>query len=264
MALPVREFERAIEAFYYAWRDAGAACTPPTRACEDYHSNERKSSWEDVRVCQSYSAKYLRIARKLPEGDGDGGTSRSKEYELLPPPETNEPIPSHEEGEDEDDNDPEALRPPVLPPVIPQPAILYDILHSPIYLVPVLYLTFTSLSTKKSLPLPSASEIYSLLVPSALKTPMRNVGVMGALSMAEHPVTGMPAFFVHPCRTQEVLGELAGESEGEGCSGVGGDHRAALEYLLLWFGVIGASVGLNVPVDVAMRLGGTGGELGRC
>lgn len=75
---------------------------------------------------------------------------------------------------------------------------------------------------------------------------------MGALSMAEHPVSGAPAYFVHPCRTREVLGALVG---GGGEAGLRGDGEA-LEYLMRWFGVIGTSVGLSVPVGVAVRVAG--------
>lgn len=91
---------------------------------------------------------------------------------------------------------------------------------------------------------------------------MRSVGVMGALSMAEHPLDGIPAYFVHPCRTQEVLSPLldSASSDAKPWSG--------MQYLLLWFGVIGASVGLSVPIGVAKqfadRSGDAVGELGKC
>lgn len=153
--------------------------------------------------------------------------------------------------EDEiEDEDPEAL-------FVPAAAtkrqdldrvVRYDVVYSPSYQVPVLYLTFATASTNKGVPLPSADEVYAMLVPQGFKTPMRDVGVMGALSMAEHPITGMPAYFVHPCRTQEALAPLLGDTS----------HKPGfepdLEYLLLWFGVIGASVGLSVPVNTAKLL----------
>lgn len=123
----------------------------------------------------------------------------------------------------------------------------------------MLYLTFNDLSTSKTLPLPSPDEIYELVVPEDLKAPMRHVGVMGALSMAEHPVSGVPAYFVHPCRTQEVLSPLL-----DGCRSSPESLKTPEEYLMLWFGIIGASVGLNVPVGVATRLGRTWSGLGNC
>jgi ubiquitin-like-conjugating enzyme ATG10 len=139
--------------------------------------------------------------------------------------------------------------------------VRYDVVYSPSYQVPVLYLTFAEATTGKSTPLPSAEEVYDMLVPRGFKTPMRDVGVMGALSMAEHPITGMPVYFVHPCRTQEALAPLLEDSSQKARS------EPELEYLLLWFGVIGASVGLSVPVNHARLLAERRGEatkLGKC
>jgi ubiquitin-like-conjugating enzyme ATG10 len=163
------------------------------------------------------------------------------------------------ESEDEietevEDEDPEAL---FVPPAAVRRqdldrVVRYDVVYSPSYQVPVLYLTFANASTSKSIPLPSANEIYDMLVPRGFKTPMRDVGVMGALSMAEHPITGVPAYFVHPCRTQEALAPLLGDTSHESGS------EPAVEYLLLWFGVIGASVGLSVPVNLARLIAGGG------
>ena len=139
--------------------------------------------------------------------------------------------------------------------------VRYDVVYSTSYQVPVLYLTFADASTSKHIPLPSADEVYDMLVPQGFKASMRDVGVMGALSIAEHPITGMPAYFVHPCRTQEALTPLlAGASQTAGT-------EPAVEYLLLWFGVIGASVGLSVPVHTASLIAerrGEATELGRC
>jgi ubiquitin-like-conjugating enzyme ATG10 len=170
-------------------------------------------------------------------------------------------------GEDEiEDEDPEALFVPAAAAAAkrqdPDRVVQYDVVYSPSYQVPVLYLTFANPSTNnKSIPPPSADEIYSMLVPRGFKTPMRDVGVMGALSMAEHPITGMPAYFVHPCRTQEALAPLLGDTSRKAGS------EPAVEYLLLWFGVIGASVGLSVPMNTARLLAerrGEATELGRC
>jgi ubiquitin-like-conjugating enzyme ATG10 len=139
--------------------------------------------------------------------------------------------------------------------------VRYDVVYSPSYQVPVLYLTFAEATTSKGVPLPSADEVYGMLVPQGLKTPMRDIGVMGALSMAEHPINGMPAYFVHPCRTQEALEPLLAETSYKTRS------EPELEYLLLWFGVIGASVGLSVPMNTAMLLAERRDEaakLGKC
>ena len=66
--------------------------------------------------------------------------------------------------------------------------------------------------------------------------------MLGALSMTDHPITGLPAYFVHPCRTAEAMrGMLDGEVKPEA-------------YLLMWFGLIGGGVGLEVPVELARAM----------
>ncbi|KAH0364723.1 hypothetical protein KCU65_g6634, partial [Aureobasidium melanogenum] len=102
----------------------------------------------------------------------------------------------------------------------------YDILLSPSYRVPVVYMT-------ASPPLP-VSNFFDLVVPHHFRDAMRETGVMGAISMTDHPLTGMPACFVHPCRTADTM-----------CATRSGDIHVQ-DYMLLWLGIVGASVGLNV------------------
>lgn len=116
--------------------------------------------------------------------------------------------------------------------------VQYDIVHSPSYQVPVLHITLPGLSPKVE---QSQEAMYELLVPSAYKDQIRHVGVMGGLSMTEHPITGLPAYFVHPCLTQDAM--LAQNME---C-----DHSPPVMYLLRWIGLIGTSVGLSIPVALA-------------
>lgn len=53
----------------------------------------------------------------------------------------------------------------------------------------------------------------------------------------------MPAFFVHPCQTQEAL------------SAVNLDRDISpIEYLMMWFGIIAAAVGLTVSTEVAATI----------
>jgi ubiquitin-like-conjugating enzyme ATG10 len=91
---------------------------------------------------------------------------------------------------------------------------------------------------------------------------------MGALSMAEHPISGTPAYFVHPCRTQEVMPPLLLLLQNADPNKPDADPRKAICYLMLWFGVIGASVGLSVPISVARLFADGRGEavaeLGKC
>ena len=58
---------------------------------------------------------------------------------------------------------------------------------------------------------------------------------------------------MHPCRTNEaMLTVLADQSTG---------LVKPMAYLLRWFGLMGSSVGLNVPLDVATRLDADGNLL---
>lgn len=121
--------------------------------------------------------------------------------------------------------------------------VQYDVLLSPSYRVPVVYMT-------ASPPLP-VSHFFDLVVPHHFQDAMRETGVMGALSMTviayaaepasradlywqDHPNTGMPAYFVHPCRTADTVCAT-------GTAGV-----QIQDYMLVWLGIVGASVGLNV------------------
>ena len=72
-----------------------------------------------------------------------------------------------------------------------------------------------------------------------------------------HPVTDLPCFWVHPCNTAAVMAELIGPGSGEGPQQTalgrhGGSEKTSLEYLILWFGVVGSAVGLNVSREVLL------------
>ena len=55
-----------------------------------------------------------------------------------------------------------------------------------------------------------------------------------------HPVTDLPSFTIHPCNTPDAMRELLGPGA-----------VSELQYLLVWFGLIGASVGLHLPKELA-------------
>jgi len=55
-------------------------------------------------------------------------------------------------------------------------------------------------------------------------------------------VSGLPALFVHPCRTAEAMTELA--------KGVPVDLTT---YLSVWMGIVGGSVGLYIPINFTGR-----------
>lgn len=69
----------------------------------------------------------------------------------------------------------------------------------------------------------------------------------------EHPATGEPFLFIHPCRTQEVMRQMGFTTEGDektrGCAS--GMH--AYGYLLMWISIYGAAVALRL--DDSIRIG---------
>ncbi|KAL6243853.1 hypothetical protein RBB50_009287 [Rhinocladiella similis] len=103
----------------------------------------------------------------------------------------------------------------------------FSIILSPTYSVPVLWFSCRPVPGQAGLNL---DQVYDLLVPSALQEPLRTVGVMGGISMAHHPISDQPAYFIHPCNTPEALSVLKPE-------------RALTpeDYLLLWLGLVGTS-----------------------
>ena len=172
-------------------------------------------------IVQAFGPKWLRLIKTLP------------------------PTPSHPpqaQGDDEeplDERDDEALsRNTESSP--PRQRCYYDIIHSPSYAVPVLYVTLPD----RPLPLPEG--IHQLLLASSdhpALPPMQAIGPLGALTTTDHPTSGVPAYFVHPCRTAEAMESISG-----------GRKLSGSAYLLAWIGLVGGGVGLDVPVSVAQRM----------
>jgi ubiquitin-like-conjugating enzyme ATG10 len=113
----------------------------------------------------------------------------------------------------------------------------YHILLSPTYQVPVLYFQLLHFGTPAPL-----SEVYRVLVEdgSDARTQLQRIGVQGAISQGDHPVFGVPYFFLHPCGTLAAMAEW----EREECV-----IARPEEYLKVWLGVVGAVVGLYLPVN---------------
>lgn len=58
-------------------------------------------------------------------------------------------------------------------------------------------------------------------------------------SPQHHPITSKPVFFIHPCQTAQVMKASAHH------------QTTAEEYLMIWIGALGKSVGLNIPLALA-------------
>ena len=67
----------------------------------------------------------------------------------------------------------------------------------------------------------------------------RRIDVTDALQ--NHPDNGLVFFFVHPCNTADALREVI-------------DTRqiSSLDYMLLWLGLVGNHVGLDLPKNIIL------------
>jgi len=99
-------------------------------------------------------------------------------------------------------------------------------------------------------------QIFTYVVSPLYKVQLEETGVMGALSYTvgqqappliptlnlpqDHPLTGLPVLFVHPCRTPDALLEFSTASSLDINS-----------YLPLWLGIVGAPFGLHLPLELA-------------
>ncbi|KAF2993303.1 hypothetical protein E8E13_000181 [Curvularia kusanoi] len=140
-----------------------------------------------------------------------------------------------EEAElDEEDDDEVADR-----AAVPCPAVIqYDVVLSPSYRVPVLY--FTVVDSQHRYP-PTLETLYSCIIPPTFKTQAEHVGVIGGITLTDHPATNKPVFFIHPCQTADVMEASAG-----------GQNINAYDYLLMWIGALGKHVGLTVPLSLVI------------
>jgi len=116
------------------------------------------------------------------------------------------------------------------------PIVLHDIVweftivYSSSYASPVLYFT---VATTSGSPLPPASVLE--LLPRQI-----SINDTPPISMEEHPISGLPVFFLHPCNTSSLL-ELSREGN-TNCS------------LLTWFSVAVASLGIRIAPASFVKL----------
>lgn len=169
--------------------------------------------WISVDTITRYDINYLKIAKTLPSV----GHASSR---------------AAEETEDDDleDNDEEVLSAPKNSSVI----ICYDIILSPTYRVPVLYISI--LDPQHRYP-PTMTTLYDHLILPQYRGQAEAVGVIGGITITDHPITNSPVFFIHPCQTANVME-----------ASVGKKSVTAEQYLLMWIGAMGKSVGLNIPL----------------
>ncbi|TVY42287.1 hypothetical protein LSUB1_G001045 [Lachnellula subtilissima] len=115
-----------------------------------------------------------------------------------------------------------------------QPYVTYEVHLHPTYNMPTLWFTLHDLPMGE--PTFNLESVYRYLVPPEYKSRLRATGFTGGISAAPHPVTDVPAFFIHPCQTKEAM-------ESFDCT--------MANYLMIWLGMVGGCVGLWVPPEMA-------------
>ncbi|KAH7072946.1 hypothetical protein BKA63DRAFT_534602 [Paraphoma chrysanthemicola] len=174
------------------------------------HGREQHD-WVSVEALQSFDARFLRITKELIHDA------------------------SVDPGEDEIvEVDDEALETSSQRNAL----IHYDIVFSPTYRVPVLYISI--IDPQHRYP-PTMTTLNEHLLPTLFTAEARHVGVIGGITVTDHPVTNRPAFFIHPCHTAEVMRASVGK------------EISAEEFLMVWIGALGRYVGLNVPLALVQR-----------
>ncbi|KAF2832195.1 hypothetical protein CC86DRAFT_87276 [Ophiobolus disseminans] len=200
------------------------ACTT-LAARYDQHSLDQ-NEWQSVELIYQYEAKYLRITKPLQTCTVGRSTDKDQHTR------SDEDEDDIEELEDDDDE--------VLPTTGGlEVLVVYDILLSPVYRVPVLYISIADPQHRYP---PTMQTLYEHLIPSNFEAQAQSGGVIGGISIQDHPATNRPVFFIHPCQTAEAMEESVGRR-----------NITAEEYLILWTGALGKCVGLNVPLALMQQ-----------
>jgi ubiquitin-like-conjugating enzyme ATG10 len=109
----------------------------------------------------------------------------------------------------------------------------YHILLAQTWQVPVLYFSAFWEETLEPLTL---NEIYKILVDDSSEEAIKDVSIMGGIS---HPILGTPFYFIHPCRTADLLKDIQAEN----------NRISAQELLQVWIGLAGGVIGIPTPVS---------------
>ncbi|KAF7524298.1 hypothetical protein G7054_g11464 [Neopestalotiopsis clavispora] len=113
--------------------------------------------------------------------------------------------------------------------------VKYEIHLHPTYQAPCLWFSIHDLPADEAAF--DVDTVFRRLVPDQFKSALRGAGPIGGISADHHPITGVPAFFVHPC----LLGDA-----------MAGFDCAKEDYLMVWLGLVGGCVGLWVPKEMAL------------
>ncbi|KAF2441246.1 hypothetical protein P171DRAFT_92817 [Karstenula rhodostoma CBS 690.94] len=192
------------------------ACTTLVNSFNALQDAPSKAKWLDISL--DPGENMLRIAKEL------SVTTTSHQ----------EPN-SHDGPEIEDDDDDERLH----STANNTPLIHYDVLLSSSYTVPVLYFYISDALHRYP---PTMDTLYMHIIAPEYVDQTKDVGVLGGITITDHPIFNRPVFFIHPCRTAEVIQ-----------ASLGGRDISSFEYLLMWIGAMGKSVALDVQVDLVLN-----------
>ncbi|NXK68500.1 ATG10 enzyme, partial [Sylvietta virens] len=112
----------------------------------------------------------------------------------------------------------------------------YHVLFSSSYQVPVLYFRACFLDGR---PL-TLDEIWGSVHASYQDRLQERP--WDTITQQEHPILGQPFFVLHPCRTNEFISAVLGDSQ---------EHHRHINYIILWLSTVGPVVGLNLPLSYA-------------
>ncbi|KAF2112477.1 hypothetical protein BDV96DRAFT_163607 [Lophiotrema nucula] len=193
------------------------------QGCEDIaelfdsiHLPERGDKSIALKTCNGL--KYLRISKPFNVSDK---TTQSSDIDV-------------EEQIEEDDE--EAFS----HPNVQQAHIEWDVIYSSSYQVPVIYFRIKDSSYR----FPPNMETLRCIIPEQYKSQIESHGLMGGITITDHPFTNTPVFFLHPCQTADVLASSVGTKT----------EITPTEYLLLFMTGMGRYMQLDLPLSLAETL----------
>lgn len=74
-----------------------------------------------------------------------------------------------------------------------------------------------------------------------------NVSATIAVSQTDHPVSGVPVFFLHPCRTSDLLKTVRRQHVENA------EHENMVSYLISFLSLCGPKIGLHLRPEYATR-----------
>lgn len=210
------------------------ACTALVQSYESLRTSSATRAWTNVEIHTHHHEYFCRITQEVHSREKEPhyvqGSTEQGIDRALSAIEHEDNLSVHEEEDDEV----------LYTPNFPIPLIHYDILLSPTYRVPALYFYISDPLHRYP---PTMSTLYTHIISPEYIHQTKDVGVLGGITITDHPVGNRPVFFVHPCRTAEVMEAIAGQTQ-----------ILPVEYLLMWIGAMGKCVGLNVPLEVGVEV----------